>query len=112
MDVSDDIKSLFAVVTLKVFTVVVSVVIGDDIDKEDDSVIFELKVEIIGTEWVSWPVAPIEIVDDGNDDTVELTTLSVVIDLVVEVLASLIVVSLDDEMVLVSLSISLLLDCR
>jgi heme/copper-type cytochrome/quinol oxidase subunit 2 len=81
VDVSEDIKPLFTVVTLKVFIVVVSVVIRDDEGKEDDSVSFEFEVESVGTERVSWWVATIETVDDGNDDdTVEVTTLSVVID--------------------------------
>jgi hypothetical protein len=35
VDVSEDIKSLFAVVTLKVFIFVVSVVIAVDVGKED-----------------------------------------------------------------------------
>jgi hypothetical protein len=102
------------IVTVKVFIVVVSVVIGVDVGKEDDSVSFGLEVGNVCTNWVSWSVPTIETVDDGNDedDTVELTTLSVVIDWVVEVVASLIVVSSEDEMVLVSLSILLLLDCK
>ncbi len=50
VDVSEDIKLLFTVAAFKVFIVVISIGIGDDVGKENDSVTFELEVEIVGTE--------------------------------------------------------------